>query len=102
MAGDERSGPQRTCVGCRAVRPKVHLVRVVRTSEGGLRLDLTGKSPGRGAYVCRHEECVESALRRGVLRRALRTGETAGLETMARELRECVGHGGGVEPPVGK
>lgn len=59
--------PQRMCIACRAVRPKRHLVRVVRAPEGGVSVDETGKANGRGAYLCRSRLCWQRALgdRRG-------------------------------------
>ena len=64
--------PQRTCVGCRQVQGKRQLVRVVRQSDGHVRLDFTGKAPGRGAYVHTHGECWQSALSGGRLAHALK------------------------------
>lgn len=67
--------PQRTCVGCREVRPKRSLIRIVRT-EDGVRIDPTGKAPGRGAYLHDTRSCWENALK-GSLSRALRTELTS-------------------------
>lgn len=53
--------PLRKCTGCNEMKPKQELVRVVRSPEGEISLDLTGKKPGRGAYVCRSEECLRKA-----------------------------------------
>ena len=53
--------PMRQCVGCREMRPKKELVRVVRSPEGEISLDLTGRKPGRGAYVCHRAECLKIA-----------------------------------------
>ncbi len=53
--------PLRKCTGCNEMKPKQELVRVVRSPEGEISLDLTGKKPGRGAYVCRSEECLKKA-----------------------------------------
>ncbi len=64
--------PQRTCVGCREVQGKRQLVRVVRQANGHVRLDATGKAPGRGAYVHAHGECWQSALSGGRLAHALK------------------------------
>lgn len=64
--------PERTCVGCRIKRPKRELLRIVRTAGGRVEVDRSGKSPGRGAYVCRDLACVARAARRGALARALR------------------------------
>ncbi len=64
--------PQRTCVGCRRVQGKRQLVRVVRQADGHVRLDATGKAPGRGAYVHANGECWRSALSGGRLAHALK------------------------------
>ena len=53
--------PMRRCCGCMEMKPKNELVRVVKNKEGGISLDLTGKMPGRGAYLCRNPECLEKA-----------------------------------------
>lgn len=65
--------PRRTCVGCRRSGAKRDLVRVVRTAEGRVEVDPTGKKSGRGAYLCRHAPCWEAALKRGRLDLTLRT-----------------------------
>ena len=64
--------PQRTCVGCRTVLAKRQLVRLVRTSEGGVAIDPTGKAAGRGAYLHDRRSCWEAALANGALENALR------------------------------
>ncbi len=56
-----RKIPLRKCTGCNEMKPKKELVRVVRSPEGEISLDLTGKAPGRGAYVCRNAECLKIA-----------------------------------------
>ena len=53
-----RKIPMRMCVGCREMKEKKTLIRVVRSPEGVLSLDPAGKKPGRGAYVCREGECL--------------------------------------------
>ena len=65
-----RSIPMRKCTGCNEMKPKKELVRVVRSPEGEVSLDLTGKKPGRGAYVCRSAECLSKARKAGRLERA--------------------------------
>jgi predicted RNA-binding protein YlxR (DUF448 family) len=67
-----RGVPQRTCVGCRARAPKAALLRVV-ARDGAIAPDPSGSAPGRGAYLHREAACVERALARGTLTRALRT-----------------------------
>lgn len=56
-----RKVPLRRCTGCMEMKPKGELVRVVRSPEGEISLDLTGKKPGRGAYVCKDVECLKKA-----------------------------------------
>lgn len=66
-----RKTPMRTCVGCRACRPKKELIRVVRTPEGETELDTTGRKSGRGAYICPDEQCFKKAQKSRALERAL-------------------------------
>jgi hypothetical protein len=80
--------PQRTCVGCRRVRGKQELVRVVRTPQGQVRLDPTGKVAGRGAYLCRDQACLAQALKQKRLNRALGVAVEAAL---ADEIRDQLG-----------
>ncbi|TMG55269.1 MAG: YlxR family protein [Chloroflexi bacterium] len=60
--GPARRLPQRTCVACRTTRAKRELVRVVRSPQGELSVDLRGKAPGRGAYLCADPACLELGL----------------------------------------
>ncbi|HIR47532.1 MAG TPA: YlxR family protein [Candidatus Caccousia avicola] len=62
--------PMRMCTGCGEMKPKKELVRVVKSPEGEVFLDLTGKKPGRGAYVCRSAECLKAARKARRLERA--------------------------------
>jgi predicted RNA-binding protein YlxR (DUF448 family) len=62
-----RHVPLRTCIACRQSRPKRELIRVVRTPDGHVVLDPTGKKSGRGAYLCARRACWEPALRKGKL-----------------------------------
>ena len=57
----ERKLPLRKCSGCGEMKPKTQLVRVVRSPQGALSLDLTGRLAGRGAYVCRSLACLQAA-----------------------------------------
>ena len=63
--------PQRQCVGCREMKDKKSLLRVVRSPEGQVSLDFGGKKPGRGAYVCHNVECLRKARKAKRLERAL-------------------------------
>jgi len=67
-----RRVPQRTCVACRATTAKRGLVRLVRTADGHVEVDLTGKKAGRGAYLCAQGACWELALKKDRLSSALR------------------------------
>ena len=55
--------PMRMCTGCGEMKPKRELIRVVRSKEGEISLDLCGNAPGRGAYVCHDTECLKKARR---------------------------------------
>jgi predicted RNA-binding protein YlxR (DUF448 family) len=68
-----KHAPQRTCVGCRKIRPKREMVRLVRTPDQGVKVDETGKAPGRGAYLCQESSCWERALSEKRLEHALKT-----------------------------
>ena len=63
--------PQRMCVGCQIMKNKKELLRVVRTPEGLIVLDSTGKKAGRGAYVCNNEQCLTKAVKEKRLEKAL-------------------------------
>lgn len=65
--------PMRQCLGCREMKPKRELLRVVRSPEGEVSLDMRGKKPGRGAYVCPKAECLKKAVKSRALSRALET-----------------------------
>ena len=62
--------PLRQCLGCREMKAKKELIRVVRSPEGEISLDLTGKKNGRGSYVCKDAECFKKALKRKSFERA--------------------------------
>ena len=84
----QKKVPIRQCVGCRERRPKRELVRVVRSPEGEVSLDLRGKANGRGAYICRNPECLKKALRSRALERAFEAavpGEVAQALLQERE-----------------
>lgn len=63
--------PMRMCVSCREMLPKKELNRVVRTPEGEVVLDTTGRKNGRGAYLCGNVECLKKAIKTRALERAL-------------------------------
>ena len=63
--------PMRMCSGCRESKPKSELIRVVRTPDGNIIVDKTGKVSGRGAYLCKNEECFKKSVKSKALSRAL-------------------------------
>ena len=79
--------PMRMCVGCREMKEKRQLIRVVRSPEGELSLDPGGKKPGRGAYVCARAECLKRAIRQKQLERQLGVSRTEDVAAaLQREL----------------
>ncbi len=65
--------PMRQCVGCREMKPKKELIRVVKSPEGTISLDFRGKAPGRGAYVCPDPACLKRAMKSKALERGFET-----------------------------
>ena len=94
MPPKPRKIPMRMCVGCREMKPKKELLRVVRSPEGQVSLDATGKKPGRGAYCCYTAGGLRRALKQGQLDRQLEvklSPEVSDqlLDTMQRLLQEA-------------
>ncbi|MFV0412706.1 MAG: RNase P modulator RnpM [Oscillospiraceae bacterium] len=87
--------PIRRCVGCGEGKPKKELVRIVRTAEGEISFDATGRKAGRGAYLCRRPECLAAARKKKSLERAF--GAAIPDEVYARlaaEILEVADDGG--------
>ena len=83
--------PERQCLGCNEHRPKVELLRVVRTQEGEICLDFRGKMNGRGAYICRDPECLRKARRSRRIDRNLACDIPEDIyDRMEKELKENV------------
>ena len=81
--------PMRQCLGCREMKPKRELLRVVRSPEGEVSLDTRGKKPGRGAYVCPNADCLKKAIKTRALSRALETEiPEEVMQRLAAELEE--------------
>lgn len=82
--------PLRTCIACKATKPKRELLRVVRTPDGHVMLDATGKKSGRGAYICARLSCWETALKKKRLEQefelALSEEDRAGLDAFVATL----------------
>ena len=64
--------PMRTCIGCQYKKPKKEMIRIIRTPDGKIEIDKTGKKSGRGAYLCGNIECLDIALRKNNLNRSLK------------------------------
>ncbi len=77
--------PMRMCVGCREMKSKKELIRVVRAPDGSVSMDPVGKKPGRGAYVCRNAACLQRAIKQRQLERQL---EVQLSEEVASHLRQ--------------
>ena len=79
--------PMRMCVGCREMKPKQSLIRVVRPPEGEVFIDRKGKASGRGAYICPSRECLLKAQRSKALERQLEKAIDAQVfENLALEI----------------
>lgn len=86
-----KTPPQRTCAGCGTVRAKREMLRVVRTSEGGVVADPTGKAAGRGTYLCAQEACWKLGLAKGRLERHLKTKLSSDDADALRAYAESLG-----------
>lgn len=60
MSGKSRKTPMRMCLGCREMKPKQELIRIVTPKDGEMHMDLTGREGGRGAYLCRNISCLDA------------------------------------------
>ena len=82
-----RKIPMRMCVGCREMKEKRSLLRIVKNAEGVISFDRVGKAPGRGAYICKARECLDKAMKQRQLERALETKiEAAVFEQLMEEI----------------
>ena len=82
-----RKIPMRMCVGCRDMKEKRSLLRIVKNAEGAISFDRVGKAPGRGAYICKSRDCLDKAMKQRQLERALETKiEAAVFEQLMEEI----------------
>ena len=72
MSTAVRKVPMRQCTGCQEMKNKKEMIRVLKSAEGEILLDATGKKNGRGAYLCRNMDCLEKAIRSKGLERSLK------------------------------
>ena len=88
----EKKIPMRQCIGCGMMKDKKQLIRVVKTPEGEMKLDRSGRMNGRGAYICPSHECLEKAVKNKGLNRSFKmavSGEV--IEKLRREIAEIEG-----------
>ncbi|MBO4881055.1 MAG: YlxR family protein [Firmicutes bacterium] len=84
----EKKVPERRCIGCMTSRPKQELIRIVADADG-LHIDPSGKMPGRGAYLCRSEECARLAVKKNAFGRNLKAEVTRQeAEALAEQIAE--------------
>ncbi|MBE6882116.1 MAG: YlxR family protein [Oscillospiraceae bacterium] len=84
--------PMRMCTGCGEMKPKRELIRVVKSPEGVISLDKTGRSPGRGAYVCPNAECLKKARKTKRIERVFETQIPEEVyEALEKELEDNAG-----------
>ena len=79
--------PMRMCSGCREMKPKQELIRIVRTPDGAVLVDTKGKVSGRGAYVCKNADCLEKSIKSKSLSHSL---DVALSEEIIVQLREDI------------
>lgn len=86
----ERKIPLRKCVGCGEMKDKRTLVRIVRNKEGEISVDLVGKKPGRGAYICKDVECLKKARKAKRLEKAFSAPISPEIyEAMGKEIENA-------------
>lgn len=82
--------PMRQCLGCRTMKPKKELIRIVRAADGTLNIDSKGKMPGRGAYLCHDVVCLEKAVKTKAVDRALEVPMTEEILNNLRSQMENI------------
>ena len=88
----EKKIPMRQCIGCGMMKEKKQLIRVVKTPEGEMTLDRSGRLNGRGAYICPSHECLEKAVKNKGLNRSFKMAVDADvIEKLRQEIKEIEG-----------
>ena len=77
--------PERMCIGCRTMHPKSELIKTV-SKDGIIEVDVTGKKPGRGAYICKNIECFEASRKKKALSRHFKTQVPEAIYDEIKEL----------------
>jgi predicted RNA-binding protein YlxR (DUF448 family) len=86
MKNSTKKKPLRTCIVCREEKGKTDLIRIVKTANGEIMTDLTGKANGRGAYICKSGVCVDKARKERRLEKALKCAIDAGVYDRLEEF----------------
>ena len=82
--------PMRQCVGCGEMKSKKEMMRILKTAEGAIVLDVTGKKNGRGAYLCKTEECLKKARKTKGIERSFKMSIPAEVyDNLEKEFAEC-------------
>ncbi|NLH00404.1 MAG: YlxR family protein [Clostridiales bacterium] len=79
----------RQCTGCREMKPKREMIRVVKSPENEISLDFKGKAQGRGAYVCRNADCLKKAIKSKALEKSLDISIPDDIYTQLKEQMEA-------------
>lgn len=87
---DARKIPMRQCTGCREMKEKRDMVRVIRTPEDQIAIDAGGKMNGRGAYICRNTSCLEMAVKSRGLERSLKIAVPKEVYEQLKKELECI------------
>jgi uncharacterized protein len=95
---DAKGTPRRTCVVCRSTTAKRTLHRIVRSPDGTVAYDPTGKAAGRGAYLCGQPACLDMAVRRRSIQRALKVTDAAAANAAVEALRNRMWSGSTDQP----
>ena len=83
--------PMRQCIGCREMKSKKEMIRVLRTAEGEILLDMTGKKNGRGAYLCHDKNCLAKAIKTRGIERSLKVPVSAEIyDALTKEFDHIV------------
>jgi uncharacterized protein len=98
VARDAGRTPRRTCVVCRTTTAKRTLHRIVRSPAGTVEFDPTGKAAGRGAYLCGQPACLDLAVRRRSIQRALKVTDTVAANAAVEALKQQVLSGSAAQP----
>ena len=81
--------PQRMCIGCREMKERPELIRIVKSQDGSIVLDKTGKAQGRGAYICHNLECMKKVKKSRGLERSFKTSIPENVyEALEKEMDE--------------